>query len=270
MVDRHVREISEAASKAIDSLPDGQGVLGYSGGIDSAVMAKLLSGRGKKITSLTLGRSGSPDILAAAGAQFNVLSPTETLSKIVFVEEIEAAASKVADLVSVSNLAHYEDCLAFWLIGNAAKSVPGIGYVVSGNGPDEIFCGYDRFRRIVDSHGYEAGETEIIRALSNAEKLGKQVRVVLANFGLELFEPLLLESFRERCLKIPIKFKILRENDMLRKRVWRCFGRSLGIPESIVQRPKKAMQYGMNIHSLVWNMWKRGRLKLDFTEKKRP
>ena len=245
-------------------LPEESGVLGYSGGIDSAILATLLSKGGKKIALLTLGREGSSDILATSGLSFNVFSGTEVSSKILSVEDIENAAHSVTDVVSVSNLAHFEDCLAFWLIGETTKSLPHTDYVVSGNGPDELFCGYDRFRRIVDSYGYDAAQKEIRTALTNAEKLGEQVKRVLANFDLKIYEPLLQESFKETCIQIPINYKILRGDDLLRKRVWRCFGRSIGIPESVVTRPKKAMQYGMGLHQIVISMVKRGRLSLDF------
>ena len=70
------------------------------------------------------------------------------------------------------------------------------------------------------------------------------------------------ESFRKLGLSIPLEFKILVGNDLLRKRIWRCFGRLLEIPEATVMRRKKAMQFGMGIHPVVLSMVKKGLIKV--------
>ncbi len=49
----------------------------------------------------------------------------------------------------------------------------------------------------------------------------------------------------------------------MRKRLWRLYGRTLGLPESIVSKPKKAMQYSMGIHQVLFKMLKRGEIELS-------
>jgi len=261
-----IAKISRTALAVVKSLPKDSGVLAYSGGIDSAIMASLILDRRNDIDLLTLGRAGSSDLLASRESRVE-FAKTEILFKTVEKSEIERAALRVAEIVSVTNLAHFEDCIAFWLIAERAKENGNTSYVVSANGPDELFCGYNRFRRLLDSEGYEAVEHEIIFALSQAENLGSQVRVVLSHFGLGIFEPFLKEEFKKAALDIAIQQKILKGNDLLRKRAWRCFGRSLGLRDEIVLRPKKAMQYGMGVHQVVKDMIKHGELGLEFSTK---
>jgi asparagine synthase (glutamine-hydrolysing) len=169
--------------------------------------------------------------------------------------------------VTPFSLSHFEDCTAFWLIAKKTREFPEINYIITANGPDELFCGYDRFRRILDSGDYENIRNEILVALSMAENLGSQVKKIMSEFGYQIREPLLDKKFRDSALRIPVEYKILPNNDLLRKRIWRCFGRFIGLQDDVVKRPKKAMQYGMGIHGIVHNMLKHGSLKLDIPER---
>jgi len=238
-------------------------VLAYSGGIDSAILGALVHERKMKVSSLTMGRKGSSDLVAASERSQSRLQENSIVSSLGS-SEIEMAAKKVSKLVKVSNLSHFEDCMAFWLISEKASELKNVEYILSANGPDEVFCGYDRFRRILDSDGYVSVEAEIPRALKIAEDLGAQVRKITSHFGLQICEPFLDQRYIRSALEIPVQLKILPGNDLLRKRIWRCFGRSIKVDEKIVMRPKKAMQYGMGIHSITCSMLKKGTLKLEF------
>lgn len=260
--------LSETAWNAAQALPDRQAILAYSGGIDSGILAALLAQRRKKVSLLTRGQTGSSDVLSVIKnpkATFQVeplVSPTNR-------SDVELAAKCVTGMIRVSNLPHFEDCVAFWMIAENARRIRGTGYVISANGPDELFCGYDRFRRLINSQGYDSMDKEIRVALIAAEDLSHQVMTIMSHFGLGIEEPFLSNEFRKMALQIPVKFKILPNNDLLRKRIWRCFGRSIGLPNEIVLRPKKAMQYGMGIHGIVSKMIKQGSLKVELEDRKR-
>jgi len=259
-----VSRLHTVSSDAINSLRGRNVALAFSGGIDSAIAANLLSTSLGSVSLLALGRDESPDLRTVTKSRYwsqkNMKRVIGKISK----SDIELATKEISKFVTVSNLPHFEDCVAFWLVARKAKEIQAVDTLVSANGPDELFCGYDRFRRIVDSNGFEAAEREIRLALESAGALGREVRKVVSAFGLELEEPFLRRPFIEFSLGIPIKYKIALGNDTIRKRIWRYFGRTLGVPEDIVTRPKKAMQYGMGIHTIVGRMLKRGTLRLEF------
>jgi asparagine synthase (glutamine-hydrolysing) len=215
----------------------------------------------KNVTPVALGIAGSSDIMSASSWNAPGLQTDPVISTIQH-SNIEIAATKVSPIVTVSSLSHFEDCVAFWLISEEVSKMNNSDCILSANGPDELFCGYDRFRRIVDSEGYGAAEDEIARALEIADRLVLEVGKVADHFGLKVVEPFLTEKFRKVALEIPIAYKILQGNDLLRKRIWRCYGRMIGINDTTVLRPKKAMQYGMGIHQVVSKMLKQGTLDL--------
>ncbi len=258
-----LQSIRSSAENSIWEIPEKSLAIGFSGGIDSSILASLLVRDGRDVKLLAVGRAGSFDIHSAAIAG-QILSPDNFLRSTIQESEIENAAKQVASVVTVKSLAHFEDCTGFWLISERVQKMRGVSELISANGPDELFCGYDKFRRIIDLEGYESAQKEIRAALRIAGDLAIQVKSVTSLFGLRICEPFLSEKFRMAALEIPIELKILQGNDFLRKRIWRCFGRLIGLPEEIVLRPKKAMQYGMGVHQIVRKMMKQGTLKLEF------
>ncbi len=238
-------------------------VLTYSAGIDSSILAELLRQQLGEVSLLTIGRVESSDVRMVSHDPLARSNGFRFVLENIEVKAIEEAAIQVSKIVTVSNLSHFEDCVSFWLAASAGNKIKDLHYILSANGPDELFCGYDRFRRIVDEQGYSTAENEILKALDSAEKLRKQVAVVVSKFGYETCEPFLDREFKEYSLTIPIEYKILKGNDILRKRIWRCLGRSLGVPSSTVVRQKKAMQYGMGVHAVVLSMVKKDRINIE-------
>jgi asparagine synthase (glutamine-hydrolysing) len=254
-VSSEISRLDSVSKDAINTESSEKSVLAYSGGIDSAICARLLSGvRG--VSLLSLGLSGSRDV---SDLRHNRDS---TLLVELERERVEHAALKVARLMKHGNISHFEDCVAFYLIGEEARKL-GAGKVISANGPDEVYCGYDRFRRLIDDQGEEAVCSEIRRALVIAEDLSKMVKSILSTLGMGCEEPFLKKEFTSFALGLPVALKLRAGNDRLRKRIWRAYGRSLGLPERTVLKEKKAMQYSMGIHKIVGPMVKRGTIALE-------
>lgn len=249
-VSSEISRLDSVSRNAINTESNEKRVLAYSGGIDSAICAGLLSGA-RRVSLLSLGLSGSRDV---TDLRHNLDS---TLLVELDAERVERAALKVVSLEKYGSISHFEDCVAFYLIGEEARKI-GAGKVISANGPDEVYCGYDRFRRLIDDQGEEAVDREIRRALVIAEDLSKKVKSILSTLGLGCEEPFLEKEYTSFALGLPVALKLHAGNDRLRKRIWRAYGRSLGLPDRTVLKEKKAMQYSMGIHKIVGAMLKRG------------
>ncbi|MHB8568204.1 MAG: asparagine synthase C-terminal domain-containing protein [Nitrososphaerales archaeon] len=266
-----LHKLNEVSITAVSEILSGKTaseyIISYSSGIDSSILAVTTSHLTEDIVSLfSVGKIGSHDALELSGLQSSVFgAKTCLVQRLVTRENIEDATKQVSKIVdpSSSSISHFEDCIAFWLIGEELrKSKPGTRYIATANGPDELFCGYDRYRRILDSQGPEAVEFEIIRALKEARALKEKVKGVLAHYGLVTLDPFLFEDFVRFGVEVPLGAKLLQGNDRLRKRVWRAYGRQLGLEEATVLKPKKAMQYSMGLHTTINRMIKGGTVKI--------
>ena len=257
-VDELLHRLDELARDSIKSLPRGEIVVSYSGGIDSAILATLVAEEvGANTSLITVGVKQSRDVENQRRDRSS-LPYAKLQHKVVEVGQsrIEEAALEVANMVNVSTVSHLEDCLAFYLIAESLANLGQKGVlIVSANGPDELFCGYDKFRRILDSEGYEAVNQESSRALQSAEMLQAEVRKAVGAFGFQSGAPFLEEKFSKFCLEeVPAELKIIKGDDRLRKRLWRVYGGMIGLPREIVLKPKQAMQYSMGIHKIVLKM----------------
>ncbi len=255
-------DLDKFARASVSKSVIGKCALGFSGGIDSSILAKLLVelGCSKETTLVTVGKEASPDLMEDAPRDFGIKRIVSKISE----ERIRKAALRVSELVNSRTLSHLEDCVAFYLIAEELASTDKFDTLLSANGPDELYCGYDRFRRIA-ARGYDLVKHEIESALNSAYSLQKQVSLLMKSFDLRTSEPFLDENFILFSLtKVPVELKISQNDDRLRKRIWRAYGRFLGLSEFIVMKPKKAMQYSMKIHPIVYSMLKRGELKTRF------
>ncbi len=257
-----LQKLEAMARNSVKSAEVEGSVLAYSAGVDSSILAALASKSSEKVTLLTIGRKDTFDVKSVEADPLARRCSFRSIVDTFEIEDIKAAAIQVSKIVRVENLSQFEDCVAFWLLASSAKKIKDARYIFSANGTDELFCGYDRFKRIVDKEGYGEVRREITNALESANKLREQVGLVVAESGLATKEPFLQREFIDFALSIPPELKIFKGNDELRKRIWRCLGRVLEIPETSVVRQKKAMQYGMGVHPVVLSLLKKGKLKI--------
>ena len=74
--------------------------------------------------------------------------------------------------------------------------------------------------------------------------------VSMAN-GVELRVPFLDKGIIDLALDIPGIYKIKDSDDILRKHILRDVAKSIGVPDYIAERPKKAAQYGSGINKIL-------------------
>ena len=216
----------------------------FSGGVDSTLISKLLYDLEYDITLLTIGFSESHDILFAKEVNEKLEFPHHILE--IDPEPFEKITSDINQKIKTENLSWNENCIAFYYVSKLAQSLK-LDTVVTANGIDELFCGYNAYRDVI-SEG-ESKVMELMDAkLENELEMMKAVNMISSEFGVKIIQPLLSSEFIEFAKTIPITEKILDSEDLMRKHAIRTLAKDVGVPEVSYNKRKKALQYGTKIH----------------------
>lgn len=216
----------------------------FSGGVDSSLLAKLCNHLRKQVTLVTIGFSGSQDI-DFSKSMASKMGMDHKVHEIDY-GDFQQKLQHIRHAIKCSNTSHIENCIAYFYVSRLAKQ-NDLNVVLSANGCDELFCGYDRYRKV-----YCDGEAQINRlmevSLVNEFALIEEIKTVAVQLGIKIQQPFMSSKFIQFAKTIPIHQKIKGPDDMIRKHILREAALALGVPEESAMRPKKALQYGSSIH----------------------
>ena len=236
--------LSEMENAVKETIPDKKIGVAFSGGVDSTLLAKLVKDLEYDIHLLTIGFHDSHDINFAKEVN-QLLSFPHRISEIE-PEKFKKVSDKIHQIIKSDNLSWNENSIAFYYVAELAQK-NGLKTVVTANGIDELFCGYNSYREAI-----ETGEDEVVKMMNDKLKNEKEMMVainaVTAEFGVTMIQPFLLPNFIEYAKKIPVSEKIHGPDDMKRKHPIRELAMDYGVPEVAAQKQKKALQYGSKIH----------------------
>jgi len=236
--------LDEMQNAVKETVSDKKVGVAFSGGVDSTLLAKLVKDMGHDIHLLTIGFQDSHDINFAKEVN-QLLNFPHSISEI-DPEKFKEVSQKINQTIKSDNLSWNENSIAFYYVAELAQK-NGLKTVVTANGIDELFCGYNSYREAI-----EAGEDEVVKMMNDKLKNEKEMMVainaVTAEFGVTMIQPFLLPNFIEYAKKIPVSEKIHGPDDMQRKHPIRELAMDYGVPEVAAQKQKKALQYGSQIH----------------------
>ena len=219
----------------------------FSGGVDSTLISKICSEMNYDVTLLTIGFPESHDILFAKHVNEYLKYPHHILE--ISSSDFPAISSKVNQTIKTDNLSWNENCIAFHYVSKLAKRLE-LDTVVTANGVDELFCGYNAYR-----DAFSGGESQINELmnskLDNELHMMKAVNLVSSEFGVKILQPLLSPDFIEYAKTIPISEKIHDSEDLYRKHIIRKLASEIKVPELSCTKRKKALQYGSKIHKAL-------------------
>ncbi|KAG2476538.1 MAG: putative asparagine synthetase [glutamine-hydrolyzing] 1 [Nitrosopumilales archaeon] len=241
MQEKLLSEIQNAIKETISDKKIG---IAFSGGVDSTLVSKICNDLGFDITLLTIGFPNSHDILFAKDVNKHLNYKHEILE--IDEDFFDEIASKIGKKIKTDNLSWNENCIAFYHVAKLAQNL-GITTVVTANGIDELFCGYNAYREAI-----EVGEENVLQLmdskLENELKMMKAVNEVTSELSVRIIQPLLNEQFIKVAKTIPISEKISGKYDLIRKHIIRKLASEIGVPDISVKKRKKALQYGSMIH----------------------
>jgi asparagine synthase (glutamine-hydrolysing) len=234
-VEKRVRDLKEV------------GIL-FSAGIDSTILAKISDDLGIKTTLYCVGHENSIDIKFAKKTAQKMNLPLKT--RIIDLDDVRNYLIPVLDAIDEFNVMKIGVGMPAYIASEMAHE-DGLKVMLSGQGADELFAGYNRYLGFYNEKG-ELTQEDLKKDILNLYhvNLQRDDAVTMAN-SIELRVPYLDLDIINTAMNIPMKYKINGKKDKLRKCILREVGAELGIPLNIVNRPKKAAQYGSGIHKML-------------------
>jgi asparagine synthase (glutamine-hydrolysing) len=209
-----------------------------SGGLDStlvaAIAARHLAERGERLQTFAVGTEGSPDLLAARAAATYL--GTEHRERVYTAEEAVATVPS-----AVRAIEHFDPSLVRSAVPNyllAEMTAAHVKVVLTGEGADELFAGYEYLRDFADP---ERLHTEITRTVEGLHNLNLQRcdRVTMAH-GLEARVPFLDREVIAFALGVPAASKVAGPGRPEKRLLREAF--SGWLPYDLLWRPKS--QFG--------------------------
>lgn len=216
--------------------------ISLSGGLDSSIIAQLASQEIEHLYSFAVGMEGSED-LAAARKMANQLG-THHFERVYSEHEMVEILPKV-----IYHLESFDPALVRSAIPNyflAEMASQTVKVILTGEGADEIFAGYDYMCDYKDPEKLQKELINITSALHNTN-LQRADRIPMA-FSLEARVPFLDTESVELGLSLPAKWKAHHGRPakyMLRQ----AFKNDL--PDEIVNRPKQKFSKGAGSSDVI-------------------
>jgi asparagine synthase (glutamine-hydrolysing) len=238
----------------------------FSGGLDSGLVSFLAKSLDRNVQLITVGMKNSHDLARAQETSQELSIPIT--SRVYERDELERAVRQTIWYIEDTNPMKVEVAVAMgWAASVAAEE--GFKVMLTGQGGDELFAGYARFARIYALRGPEAAKQAATKSVLEAHMTNhSRDEQVTSPYRARVRHPFADFELAHLALSLPIESNITAPNDRLRKRILRGTARQAGMPRSVIEAPKRAVQYGSGIHKALMKIAKKRNLSIKvFVEK---
>jgi asparagine synthase (glutamine-hydrolysing) len=215
----------------------------FSGGLDSSILAKVSCELGFYPTLYCSGIEGERDVQNAKKS--SDLLGLKLSIKTITVKDVKKNLPNL--ILASENLNPYKLGIAFPLFFCSSKAKSdGIKNLLSGQGADELYGGYQRYEKIIREKSYRVFEqmlkNDIINLSDNSLEIDKKVGLF---HSVNVLFPYLDEKLVNISFNLPPEYKInLLNNVYIRKYILRKVAENLRMPKEIIKVPKIASQFG--------------------------
>jgi asparagine synthase (glutamine-hydrolysing) len=244
-----------------EDVPEGY-VTAFSGGLDSALVAYAAKENELGPELITVGLKGQAELEHArqVAKELGLGITVRELSQ----SEIMDRLGEVVETVESTDPTVIGHSVPLFFVCEVAEEM-GMGHLLVGQLSDELFAGYGRFEELALKHHFLEAKKEILRsvlaAATNDFEPGDKLAV---SHRLELQSPFAYLPLVDYALSIPISLKLRLIGDgVVRKYILRRLAASWKLPESVVNRPKKAVQYSTGVQKVLLKEAKTRKMKLS-------
>ena len=221
----------------------------FSGGLDSSLVAYLASKLGVKVNLLHVSMENQPETEEAIEASDQLNLPLQV--HLFKDSDVEKTLPKVVALIEEADPIKASVGLPFyWAAEKAAEA--GFRVMLAGQGADELFGGYQRYVNEYCKDGSEKVRKTMFNDVVKIHESNLERDLKITGFhDVELRLPFASFELAEFALSLPLECKMEQKPDTLRKLVLRKVALNVGMPSSVVDKPKKAVQYSTGINDAI-------------------
>lgn len=218
-------------------------VLGFGGGIDSTILAKLTSGN--DILAVTVCTNDSLDHKLGKESADMLDIKHETV--LVDEKTVKNSIRDLQKVMQLKNAMHASIACIVHILAKHAKEKK-MDALMLGQLADELFGGYARYLKYFRSSSRKA-RAAMFNDVKNAYIDNFERDETASSFYTHLLLPYAALDFVKYAVTIPLTMKLDRSG--ARKIILREVAKNLGIPDALVYREKKAMQFSSGIYKIV-------------------
>ena len=232
----------------------------FSGGLDSSVVAFMAKKCGVNVHLIHVSLPNQSETDSALRIADKLGLPIQI--RIFENRVVEEIAAQVVELIEEPDPVKLTVGIPFYWIAQTTAEA-GYSVLFAGQGADELFGGYRRyvtqFLSEDEEHVHETMCTDVRRLHeTNLERDTK----ICAFHGVKLRLPFASYAIAKFALSLPLNLKIEKNAAGLRKIVLRRVAQNIGLPSEVVNNPKKAIQYGTGVNTVLMRSSKKQKLTL--------
>ena len=236
----------ESVSRVV---PRGSGIA-FSGGLDSALVVYVAKRSGLEPELISVGLKGQQELAHAerTAKSFGLHVDISELSS----SDILDSLPDVVKIIETTDPMIVGISVPIYFACQKARDM-GLSYIAAGQLSDELFGGYGKFEEVALRYGTENLGREMFDSVvaASVKDFDPGDKLAVAA-GLELCCPFAYLPLVEYALKLPSSLRVnLTNGKVIRKYVLRKLAAHLGLPESVVDRPKKAVQYSSGVQKVL-------------------
>jgi len=232
-----------------------------SGGVDSSIIAALMKENSDRLYSFSVGIEGSEDLTAARVVAKYL--ETEHYEYVFTESEMVDIIDEVIYYLESFDAPLVRSAIPNFFVSKLAKKY--VKVVLTGEGADELFCGYNYLKMIKNDKHLKRETLRLIHSLHNIN-LQRTDRMTMAH-SIEARVPFLDHEFVEFALKIPMSLKKANDNRIEKYILRKAFESYL--PYEIIWREKLKFSEGTGFEGLFKKISEKRFSDTEFLNEKR-
>lgn len=233
----------------------------FSGGLDSSIIAFLAKKSGVDVHLIHVSLENQPETKHAEKMAEELRLPihSHTYSE----KDVREILQKVLSMIEEPDPVKTSIGVpVYWAAEETAKMKFKV--MLAGQGADELFGGYKRYVDDYLQYGKEKVQETIFNDIISMYETNFERDFKICNYhDVELRLPFSTRQIAEFAAGLPLDLKIKPSKTTLRKLVLRQVAQNLGLPQAIVERPKRAIQYATGISKALRKIARRKGLAVN-------